>query len=126
VCFRCAVCGICLDGVKFAADFSNKVYCENDFHKMFAPKCAGCHNPIIPLPGETKSQRLIAMNLSFHVDCYRCSECDVLLTTTDDKESRCYPIDDSPLCLHCNKKWSSNKSKKQIISLTPPTPLSKN
>ena len=32
-CFRCAECGVCLDGVPYAGDSHDKVYCIKDYHQ---------------------------------------------------------------------------------------------
>lgn len=32
-CFRCTVCGVCLDGVPYAGKSHDKVYCIEDYHK---------------------------------------------------------------------------------------------
>ncbi|PIO54849.1 LIM domain protein, partial [Teladorsagia circumcincta] len=47
-CFTCTACGMCLDGVQFALDKNNQVYCLPDYHERFAPRCHRCKNAILP------------------------------------------------------------------------------
>jgi hypothetical protein len=70
-CFRCAVCGTCLDGVPYAGQRDN-IYCIKDYHKLFAPPCASCGDGIIPHSGKAKNMRVLAKDKYYHVRCYKC------------------------------------------------------
>lgn len=107
-CFRCCVCNECLDGVPFTVDFDNKIYCVNDFSKLFAPSCAACGEGITPFEGTTETVKVEALGKDFHVDCYVCEGCGMQLT--DEPEKRCYPLNGRLLCYYCRIKISPNVS----------------
>ncbi|XP_022246181.1 lipoma-preferred partner homolog [Limulus polyphemus] len=102
-CFKCVVCGKCLDSVPFTVDATNQIYCIDDFHKKFAPRCCVCKQPIMPEPDLQETVRVVALDRSFHVDCYRCEDCNILLSSEAEGYG-CYPLDDHILCKNCNAK----------------------
>ncbi|CAG4946887.1 unnamed protein product [Colias eurytheme] len=100
-CFTCVVCGKSLDGIPFTVDAMNQIHCIEDFHKKFAPRCCVCELPIMPEGGEEETVRVVALDRNFHVRCYRCEDCGLLLSS--EAEGRgCYPLDGHILCKACN------------------------
>ncbi|CAJ0581766.1 unnamed protein product, partial [Mesorhabditis spiculigera] len=100
-CFTCSVCEVCLDGVPFTVDPDNHVHCVPCYHQRYAPRCAVCTTPIVPREGEKESVRVVAMEKSFHPECYRCEDCGLQLSSKIEGQG-CYPIDQHLLCRTCN------------------------
>ena len=46
-----------------------------NFNRKFAPRCCACLQPIMPLPGKDEAIRIVALDRSFHVGCYKCEVC---------------------------------------------------
>lgn len=102
-CFTCVICGKSLDGIPFTVDATNQIHCIDDFHKKFAPRCCVCHQPIMPEPGQEETVRVVALDRSFHIQCYKCEDCGLVLSS--EAEGRgCYPLDNHVLCKSCNAK----------------------
>ncbi|KAK0175217.1 hypothetical protein PV327_008983 [Microctonus hyperodae] len=102
-CFTCVVCGQSLDGIPFTVDATNQIHCIQCFHKKFAPRCCVCKLPIMPEPGQDETVRVVALDRSFHIQCYKCEDCGLVLSS-DAEGSGCYPLDDHILCKSCNAK----------------------
>ncbi|KAG7260929.1 hypothetical protein CRUP_027178 [Coryphaenoides rupestris] len=101
-CFTCVVCSCCLDGVPFTVDATSQIHCIEDFHRKFAPRCSVCGQAIMPEPGQEETVRIVALDRSFHVNCYVCEE-----------EGRgCYPLDGHILCKSCSARRIQDLSAK--------------
>lgn len=100
-CFVCVVCNKCLDGIPFTVDVTSQIHCVDDFHKKFAPRCSVCNEPIMPEGGQEETVRIVALDRSFHVDCYKCERCATKLTSEKDGKG-CFPLDGRILCRDCN------------------------
>ncbi|UJR35170.1 hypothetical protein I4U23_027937 [Adineta vaga] len=106
-CFRCTVCNECLDGLPFTINKERRLFCLYDYHNTYAPRCAKCAFPICPEEGSDESTRIIAMNKNFHVDCYRCEDCQCSLSNeqTTAVLGGCCPLEDGTLlCYRCRMR----------------------
>ncbi|XP_052315538.1 thyroid receptor-interacting protein 6-like isoform X43 [Oncorhynchus keta] len=108
-CFNCVVCGCCLDGVPFTVDATSQIHCLDDFHRKFAPRCSVCGQVIIPEPGQEETFIIVALGRNFHVKCYVCEECGLLLSS-EGEERGCYPLDGHILCKGCSAQHIQNPS----------------
>uniref|UniRef100_H3CA38 LIM zinc-binding domain-containing protein n=1 Tax=Tetraodon nigroviridis TaxID=99883 RepID=H3CA38_TETNG len=110
-CFTCVVCNCCLDGVPFTVDATSQIHCIEDFHRKYAPRCSVCGEPIMPEQGQEETVRIVALDRSFHVNCYVCEECGLLLSSEGEGRG-CYPLDGHILCKSCSARRIQDLSAK--------------
>lgn len=100
-CFACPACSKSLDGIPFTVDKEGQPYCLDCYHERFSPRCAVCLKAIAPSGNETEVARVIAMDRSYHVDCYRCEDCGLRLNSKIEGQG-CYPLENHLFCKNCN------------------------
>jgi len=71
-----------------------------DYTKKFSVVCAGCKKSITPKKGETKASRLRAMEKDYHLECFKCSDCSLVLKPGV-KGKECWPIKEQLFCYKC-------------------------
>ncbi|CAF1066321.1 unnamed protein product [Adineta steineri] len=110
-CFRCSICNESLDNHPFTIDKDQRLFCLNDYHNTYAPRCAKCTDPICPDDGCDETIRVIAMNKNFHIECYRCKDCQSSLSDeqTTALLGGCCPLPDGTLlCYRCRMRRGVN------------------
>uniref|UniRef100_UPI00398E9FD6 thyroid receptor-interacting protein 6 isoform X5 n=1 Tax=Pristiophorus japonicus TaxID=55135 RepID=UPI00398E9FD6 len=110
-CFTCVVCHRCLDGIPFTVDATSQIHCIEDFHMKFAPRCSVCAKPIMPEAGQEETVRIVALDRSFHVNCYKCEDCGFVLSS-EGEGCGCYPLDGHILCKNCSARRIQDLSAK--------------
>lgn len=113
-CFRCKECRKMLDGLPFTVDKNGQIFCREDYHKIYSPKCSRCNKAIYNDNEITEIIRITSLKKDFHVDCYVCEGCGVNLKKNSDK--KCYPLDGIILCKSCNILWTRTGGSKNPIT----------
>ncbi|MXQ97256.1 hypothetical protein E5288_WYG011686 [Bos mutus] len=54
----------------------------------------------MPEPGQEETLRMVALDLGFHIGCYKCEEGGLLLSSEGECQG-CYPLDGHILCKTC-------------------------
>ncbi|CAG7817040.1 unnamed protein product [Allacma fusca] len=85
--FSCSDCGKNLSPNNFY-ERDGRLYCEDDFHRRFSPKCASCHGPI------KDNRAVVAMGKNWHPEHFRCTACNKQLA-----ENAFYEHDGKPYCV---------------------------
>jgi len=105
-CLECEVCHKNMEGKVVTLDKENKVYCTEDFNRLFGIKCSTCKKPIVPKKGQTKAPRIRALGKDFHLACFKCEDCGLVLDSGV-KGKECWPIRSHTLCYRCFRRRQS-------------------
>ncbi|GMS89509.1 hypothetical protein PENTCL1PPCAC_11684 [Pristionchus entomophagus] len=65
--YRCCECGEELGHRNFF-ERGGKAYCEDDYHKLFSPRCSACN-------GAIRDRCVSALGKQFHIEHFTCEEC---------------------------------------------------
>lgn len=100
--FCCGHCRKVLDGNKFY-ERDQIAYCEDCYHNLFSPRCAGCGQPI-------KDKYIFAMGKHWHPEHFKCDVCTKKLQEDNyyERDGLAYCVDDylklfAPKCHACYK-----------------------
>jgi len=96
-CLTCQVCHRNMEGKAVTLDNKNRVYCTQDYDRKFCSMCAGCNKAIVPRKGETRVQKLRALGKDFHLACFKCEDCGLVLVPGKPGKE-CWPIKHHLLC----------------------------
>jgi uncharacterized membrane protein YgcG len=118
-CLKCSECGQYLDENCTCFVRNGKLFCKNDYLRLFSKKCFKCND------GFKKNDFVMrANNRIYHVDCFRCYMCNKPLAPGDEFA----PRDDGLLCKTDNDLFEkhslnnnniSNNNTSSLISMQP-------
>ncbi|GCB62223.1 hypothetical protein scyTo_0007191 [Scyliorhinus torazame] len=106
-CFTCVVCNRLIGSERFGVNKSNEIHCLEDFQRKYAPQCCVCNMPIIPETVKEECLNIELFGLHFHVNCYRCEKCGIILSP-DPIEEGCFPLNKQILCKTCHMRSISS------------------
>jgi len=108
-CFVCAVGDHKIgEGVSFHVH-DEKVYCPPHFENLFLQKCEGCSQTI-------KGQFLSVMGAHFHPECWLCTDCKRVLSSSD-----CTQKNNKFYCQACSKNAPQAPSSSSVSSSSNPS-----
>jgi len=104
-CLRCAVCNCLLKEHKSLFIKNDKIYCREDYQKLFAIQCSACHNFVHACEMVMRAAKNV-----YHLECFSCQECNHKFCVGD--EFYFDTINNKVLCVYhyTEKKIFSNLS----------------
>lgn len=108
-CFICIVCHRPIGTERFGVNNAGEVHCLEDFQRRYAPQCCVCKMPIMPESGKEECINIELFGLHFHVNCYKCEKCGILLSP-DPTDEGCFPLNKQILCKTCHISLSASST----------------
>nr|CAD7443332.1 unnamed protein product [Timema bartmani] len=65
---------------------------EEQDEKKFAPRCCVCKLPIMPEAGQEETVRVVALDRSFHIACYKCEGTYTLTIKFNTSNNHCQSL----------------------------------
>nr|XP_033815694.1 LIM homeobox transcription factor 1-alpha [Geotrypetes seraphini] len=77
---RCVQCALCKESLESSCFYREKrLYCKQDYEKLFAVKCGGCFEVIAPNEFVMRAQKSV-----YHLTCFSCCVCERQLQKGDE------------------------------------------
>ncbi|XP_036374934.1 insulin gene enhancer protein ISL-2-like [Megalops cyprinoides] len=99
-CLRCAECRCPLEGSASCFLKNGRTLCRGDYTRMFAVKCGGCREAVLPTHLVLKAGGHV-----YHPKCLRCSLCNRLMLPGD-----CFTLGSQGLCCQADHKKPEQRS----------------